>query len=289
METPPQSNDILRRLSEGQIADRILALNELDRLTTSFPVIQQHVDAVFLGYSCLTRIVDCKQAWRARKNIGSALFSNTSELWHPKPEYVKDFGRMNQPHKPMFYISASHQTAILEVRANPGDLVTVLEIGLKSETELPHVMEIGVAEKASQYRLPTTVNLLENTAEGQVFLGSELKKNLLIRSFLAAEATRIVDAADTHIFKVSAAISDRLTSSVNIDGIEYPSIAGDGTASKGGTNLAIKPAAADRLFQPVGCFVLRVISSVLHPEPGLLVECTNVATSIHRDGSIKWA
>lgn len=289
MDTFPQSNSILEHISEQQIVERIRAIDELDRRNASFALIQQHIDAVFPGYCCLTRVVDCKQAWRARKNIGSVLFTHVDELWYPKPELVKDYGRMNQPKKPVFYISASHQTAVLEVRAAPGDLVTVLEIGLKSEASLPHVMEIGVAEKASQHSLPTTVNLLENTPEGRSFLCGDAAKNLLIRSFLAREVTKIVDPADTYIFKVSAAICDRLASSDRIDGVEYPSIAGDGTASKGGANLAVKPVSADRLFKPLGCFVLRIIDCVLQPMPGLLVECTNVATSILPDGSIKWS
>lgn len=270
------------------LAMRIRAIDNLDRRSSPFPLVQQHVDAISPGYGCLTRIVDCKQSWRARKNIGDALFNHVSELWYPKPEHVKDFGRMNQPEKPVFYISASHQTAVLETRANPGDVVTVLEIGLRAETDLPHVMEIGVAEKASEHNLPTTVNLLDNTPAGRAFLGSDITKNLMIRSFLAREVTRIVEPSDAYMFKVSAAICERLTSSDKIDGVEYPSIAGDGSASKGGTNLAVKPASADRLFKPVGCFVLRVIDCVLQPTPGLLVQCVNVATHILSDGSIKW-
>lgn len=288
MDKFPRSNEILKRIPRDVIVERIRVLDELDRRNTSFSEIQRHVDALFHGYSCLTRIVDCKQAWRARKNLGNSLFHHVHELWHPKPEHVKNFGRMNQPAKPMFYISASHQTAVLEMRANPGELVTILEIGLKAEKNLPHVMEIGVAEKSSQHNLPTTVKLLENTKSGRSFLRGDIEKNLLIRNFLAKEVTRIVDPAETHQFRVSAAISDRLTSSDRIDGVEYPSIAGDGTASKGGVNLAIKPSAASRLFKPAGCFVVRVIDCVLLPTPGLLVECTNVATSIQPDGSIEW-
>lgn len=289
MDTLPRSNSILERISANQIAERVRAIDELDRRDASFSAIQQHVDAILPGYCCVTRVVDCKQAWRARKNLGNTLFTHVDELWYPKPELVKYFGRMNQPARPVFYISASHQTALLEARANPGDLVTILEIGLRAETSLPHVMEIGVAEKASQHNLPTTVNILENTAAGRALLRGDVEKNLLIRNFLAKEVTQIVSHDDTHIFKVSAAIYDRLTSSDEIDGVEYPSIAGDGTASKGGVNLAIKPASADRLFKPVGCFVIRVIDCVLQPTPGLLVECTNTATNILPDGSIEWA
>ncbi|MEI2453108.1 RES family NAD+ phosphorylase [Lysobacter firmicutimachus] len=279
----------MKQISEAQIADRIRAVSELDLLEATYPFVKQHVDAIFPGYACLTRFVHCSPAWRARKNHGADLFHNVSELWYPKPEYVRTFGRMNQPNKPMFYISASHQTAVLEVRPSPGDLVTVLELGLKSGADLPHVMEIGTVEKASQYNLPSTANILENTVGGQAYLGGEVNKNLLIRSFLAKEVTQIIDLADTHRFKVSAAICDQLISSAEIDGIEYPSMAGDGTASGGGVNLAVKPVSADRLFRPVGCFVVRVVSSVLRPTPGLLVECINVAKAILPDGSIDWA
>ena len=288
MDTFSQSTHIPENMSIDGLTKQIRAIEDLDRRSSPFHIIQQYVNAIFSDYSCLTRIIESKQSWRARKNIGEGLFNHVNELWYPKPEYVKEFGRMNQPEKPVFYISASHQTAMLEVRANPGDLVTILEMSLKTATDLPHVMEIGVAEKTSQYNLPTSVTLLENTPAGRAFLGSGVTKNLMIRSFLAREVTRVVDPADAHLFKVSAAIYDQLTSSDRIDGVEYPSIAGDGSASKGGTNLALKLASADRLFKPTGCFVLRIIDCVLQPTPGLLIKCVKVATGILPDGSIKW-
>ncbi|MCI0557884.1 MAG: hypothetical protein MN733_05270 [Nitrososphaera sp.] len=61
----------------------------------------------------------------------------------------------------------SHGTAILEMRPKVGDRFVVLQLKLKDEVNMPHVMELGVAEKASQHGLATSVHLLEQTPVGR--------------------------------------------------------------------------------------------------------------------------
>lgn len=283
-----QKNHVLKKISYEAIEEKISVIDSIDRQEVDFSDIKNLIGSIFVGYSCLTRIIDPKRGWRARKNGGDVLFDNVKQLWYPPAHLISDFGRMNQPKSPIFYVSASHETAVLEIRPIPGDLITVLEVGLFGQAKDPHVMEIGVAEKVSQYGLGHDVQILENTSFGRSFLGEEIEKNLLIRNFLAKEVTRAVGPEEKCHFKVTAAIADNLLASRRIDGILYPSVAGDGLASKGGQNLALKPLAADRLFRPVTCFVVRVMEWVAEPSPGWLVECVGKAKEIASDGSIRW-
>ncbi len=283
-----RNNHVLKKISYEAIAEKIAVVDGIDRQETDFSEIRKLIGSIFVGYGCLTRIVNCERGWRARKNCGNVFFDNIKQLWYPPAHLIAYFGRMNQPNSPMFYVSASRDIALLELRPIPGDLITVLEVRLFDREKSPHVMEIGVAEKVSQHSLGRDVKILENTSFGRSFLGDEIKKNLLIRNFLAKEVTRSVGSEDKWHFKVTAAIAGNLLASREIDGILYPSIAGDGLASKGGQNLALKPLAADRLFQPVACFAVRVIEWVSEPSPGWLVECVGEAKEVTLDGCIRW-
>ena len=117
-----------------------------------------------------------------------------------------------------------------------GERLTILEVRLRDEAVMPHVMELGVAERASRFKCRSSVHLLENTATGRAFLQENGEKNLAIRTFLVREFTRIVPPGQEHLFKLSVAIAEKLMDSTRIDGIEYPSIVGKGLDNKGGAN-----------------------------------------------------
>lgn len=84
-------------------------------------------------------------------------------------------------------------------------------------------------------------------------------------------------------YKKSVAIAETLMDSPYIDGVLYPSIAGDGSRNGGGMNMAIKPDSADSLFIPDHAwvsvvedryethgYVMRCIKNVLKIENGRL-------------------
>ena len=241
-----------------------------------------------LGYSCLTRTISSTNAWRARKHINQAYFDNVRDIWYPRPEVIRTYGRLNRPGCPIMYAAASHHTAILELRPEVGDVFTVLQLRLTDQSKHPHVMELGVAERASQFGTSSSVRLLENTAVGRHFVRGHKNKNVLIRSFLAREFTRVVNRGQEHQFKLSIAISEILLDNPKIDGIEYPSMAGDIAAFKGGENIALKPASADRLYTADTCWVSVVEGTVSSPPEGFLMRCVRRARSIKQDGAIVW-
>lgn len=273
----------------SDIQRQIGVLESTDLASVDFDELKGQVQRLFDGYSCLTRVVDSERAWRARNNHDKAFFSLVSDLWYPPPGTALRYGRLNRPGHPLLYISADFHTATLELRPQLGDRHTILELTLRDKAVWPHVMEIGVVEKASQFGLQTAVHLLEQTPHGRAFLGGNIEKNLAIRSFLAREVTKIVPRGQEHFFKLSAAIGELLLPSDRIDGVEYPSIAGDGKAFGGGTNMALKPSSADRLFVPTACWVAEVVDRAVQPVDGYVVRCVRRAKRLEADGNIVWS
>jgi RES domain-containing protein len=278
----------LAKIARSTILDAIAELEGCDRAAISIDTLRHQVEALMQGYTCLTRSISAQNSWRARRNINSDYFKNVRDVWYPPADLVSTYGRLNRPGCTILYVAASQQTAILEMRPAVGDIFTILKLRLADAAILPHVMELGFEEKSSQFGLTASVRLVETTVAGSRFLGEEAEKNLLIRSFLAREFVRTVDRGQEQQFKLSVAISENLLSSPEIDGVVYPSMAGDTRTFKGGANIALKPRSADRLYVADACWVSVVESLVPAPPGGYQLRCIKRAKLIQPDGEIVW-
>jgi RES domain len=276
--------------TEEFLKKEIAALEQIDRRSADIEELGARFRKIFDAYGCLTCVIDSQHAYRARRNFDRVPFEHVAEIWYPQPDKIKTLGRVNRAGQPMFYISASHLTATLEMRPQIGDVITLLSLKRKESGGKLHVMEIGLAEKQSLHGLDRSVRLLEETAYGQEFLKRRqgIERNLAIRSFLAREFTREVASGDEHEFKMTIAIAEFLLLSEQIDGLEYPSMAGDVSKWKGGANLALKPQSADRLFEPFECWMIEVEGFHPEPTPGLIVRCISKAKEVTLDGRIRW-
>lgn len=247
---------------------------------SSIELIKDKVNILLNGYACMTRRMESHYAFRARINNGSSYFDRVSDLWYPPGSVVKKWGRLNRPGQSIFYISASHEIATLEVRPKVGDMITMLRVKLKESSHLPHVMELGMAETVSQYGLSANVQLLENSKLRGVFAGLEdIEKNLKIRSMLASFMMQIVPPGQEYDYKKSVAIVEHLMLANHIDGVLFPSIAGDGSRKGGGMNMAIKPASADKLF--VADHAWTAIVEDTYDTHGYVMKCIKNAKEIH--------
>lgn len=275
----------LNRRSYLDIASQIREFEKLDRSSLRSNQIEARVRRIFGGYSCITRRVEAREAWRARRLADAIPYRHVKDLWYPPADKIKTYGRLNRPGQSMLYVSASHHSAILEMRPEIGERFVVLQMRLRNDGELPHVMELGVAERATQHGLKARVHLVEQTAFGRAFLGRSVRKNMAIRSFLARELTKVVPHGQEDLYRVGVAIADILMESRSVDGVEYPCMAGDASSYRGGVNLALKPVAADRLFVADSCWVA-VIEG--RSAAGLHVRCERRARSIGDRGDIQW-
>jgi hypothetical protein len=274
---------LLSNVSIDSIEQQIRNLNVCDKQSVSINVFKQQLSQLIQGYSCITISIDAPYIFRARKTNPERLFSQVTELWYPPADKILRYGRLNNIGSSLFYSADTEDTALYEMRPQVGDLYTILRCRLKDPGIIPHVMELGIAERSSQYDHPLRHSILENTVAGREFLRDEgnIKSNLAIRTFLAKEFTRIVEPGNEFEYKITIALAEILMDSDRIDGVCYPSI-----ATKTGSNLTLKPTSVDRLYEADDSWVLR-IEQDLRPQ-GFQVLCVAKAKSISSDGAIKW-
>lgn len=272
------------------ISKRISELENVAYESVSIEDLKDLLNKLMAGYSCRTRRISSPRAWRARKNAIGGEFHNVRDLWYPPPKCVSVYGRLNRPNSPLMYVSASHHSALLEMRPRIGERYTILQMRLKSQKVLPHVMELGLADMASDHCIPCKVRRLEDTEVGRIFLRGQnnIGKNRAIRSYLAREFTKVVERGSEENFKISVAIAEMLMSSPRIDGVEYPCMAGDISAYQGAANMALKPESADRLYEADACWLSKVEGWQDTPTKGFIVRCVKRAKAISEDGSIQW-
>lgn len=269
-----------------ELEERIQEFEELD-INCSIEEIKLVLNKVMLGYKCLTRVMDSSYAFRARINPNGENFREVSELWYPPKEKVKTQGRLNKAGESIFYISASSDIATLEIRPEIGDVITILGVKLKDFSKKPHVMELGLAETASQYGINNDIHLIENTNLKETFKDDEqIKKNLIIRGFLMRNFTKIVSIGQEKEFSKSIAIAEILMESEKIHGILYPSIAGDGSRKGGGMNMAIKTKYTDELF--MSDHVWTAVVEEKYEKYGYVMRHLQKAKCI-KEGSIIWS
>ncbi|MFZ5448966.1 MAG: RES domain-containing protein [Thermodesulfobacteriota bacterium] len=282
---------LLTGITIDSIKSRIQEIETLNRENVTIEDLKAKIGLLIKGYSCTTRIIDSDFAYRARKNPKNKHFCHVRELWYPPSDRIMIPSRLNRVGRSIFYISASEATAILEMRPRIGEIMTILRCRLINSDVKPHVMELGCAEKFSQHKIPTTLNVLENTTYGRKFLSNQenIEKNLLIRSFLTREFTRVVKRGNEFEFKVTVAIGEILMSDSRIDGVVYPSIAGDVDNWKADSNMALKPESADRLYMPDICWIVEVEKELgTFLNKSYLIHCIKKAQSITQDGKINW-
>jgi RES domain-containing protein len=228
------------------------------------------------GYATTTISLSLKAAFRARKIKDDYPLTNLEQLWHPKPEQLKTFGRANLPKSPILYCSNGINTAIKEVGGKPGDRVAIMEMGLANEATKPHVFSLG------------ELRARKRTKKG--VMGAELDKILVTMRAMNIDMpfAMLVDGFYADAFKspgeelypLTAAIAQAYMISDRIDGITYPTV-----ATPLGQNLALKPASAARLLAVRSVRILRIIKSF---KDTFLVQDEMISRLLHTDGRIEW-
>lgn len=280
---------ILDRISIADIRSRIKRLELQDTRSLDYDYTLESVAKLMTGYSQFPRTLDAQYGFRARLHDTQQLYEHVSELWYPPAETVKRFGRLNPPGKSLLYLAANRDIATLEVRPRRGDFLTTLSVRLKNANACPTVFELGVHDKAVEHGKETDIRLVHTTTHGLQLLGghSNAHNNSVIRHFLARHMTRAVDRGEEHRFKISAAIGEILLKGGTTDGVQYPTIAGDGTGDWGQC-IALKPAAADRLYEPCSCYLSVVEHAKGPPDFDYQLRCLRTSKSIAHSGEIVW-
>lgn len=162
------------------------------------------------------------------------------DLGPPKPEETHDYGRCNQPNRPVCYCSLYEDIALAEVKAELGKQYVISTFNLAKETVLFPIGEFDLFRRTGETYLGQENPISANPYEKDECDGNEWLILAVIDAFLAYEFI-----TQTDDLKVTSAFTDVLLSGdlepkSPIEAILYPSV-----AFRGGLNFAILPDAFD--------------------------------------------
>ena len=73
-----------------------------------------------------------------------------------------------------------------------------------------------------------------------------------------------------------------------IDGVLYPSLAVKSGVSGPSMNLALKPASADKFFEPFECWMIEIVGETDSDPKGLVAHCIKIAKGFSEGRDILW-
>ncbi|CAM2790585.1 RES domain-containing protein [Flavobacterium succinicans] len=169
--------------------------------------------------------------YRARKHnnvkgnfVDGTLFEfiNEKEFWNPPIEFAK-LGRCNNDGESMFYCSGDFITAVLEVKPEVGDYITIANFSNFYTDSVPQ-FRINPIGKTYLVKIPN----LQNLFDGYILDESQYE----IENFLDKLFHQDVDDNELYKYKLSVAVSQifmtdgthRKKSLIQTDGLLYPSI-----------------------------------------------------------------
>lgn len=213
-----------------------------------------------------------KRVYRVRRNLTERLhstrglewypplFAEVRLVWYPLPQDVRTRGRINRSGESVFYCSTSINSAVLEMKPQRGEYLTILECAFVNEAVEPNIFEAGVHEGPGLANPNYGALPPEHDPDYQRYLSQQgiTKQTQLIREFLIKQFVRSVESGCEHDYRITNAIaaallnefgflrkSDLAPVDVEADGIAYASIA----AEMKDANIAVTCAAADRLLK----------------------------------------
>lgn len=256
-----KSDESLKRLRATSLYDlkeRIRRARTLDLSAASDEVIEARIGKIMDGYQTNYLSVAMNGVFRARQNLGTTLYTNVSELWYPKPEFITRRGRFNEAGSPKFYVSNTARGAMFEVRLEVGRLVTILE----ARTKQPYVQfdtaHIGMEEcRAPAMQQSGRARLLHSNPmfREQLRRANLEQKWLTVDNYLS-EMSRYLPLPDQEQlhYRVTNSIARTLFRIPNIAALQYPSIATNLSC----INLCMLPWAADEYFYAAKAWLVSI-------------------------------
>jgi RES domain len=278
-------------VSIHDLRERITRLRRADLRALSQETVAARVAQIIHQYPFQIRPWRVSGVYRARVNKPGVLFMTATELWYPpKPDFVKSAGRLNKPGQVLFYAANMPNVTLIELRAKPGDMVTVLV----ARTHTGALEELKTAFIGLERALAPEVNALgpSDMFRTAPYFRKQLgegnyKKWLLVDDYLSEIFGAVVPDGEPHLYYPTIALADLLFRTPKVDAINYPSVA---TQDKG-INVCMFPARADAIFRASEAWMIQIGESELHPEtkePLIRVRFRLRSHEIGPDGVIRW-
>jgi hypothetical protein len=283
----PQS---LGDVSIADLRSRVASLRRADLKKLSNEGAAYRVARIINQYPFQIRPLQLTGLYRARPNRPGEVFASASQLWYPPADKVLGPSRLNRPGQVRFYGSNMPNTAILELRPQPGNVFTVLLVTTRSRNlETLNVAFIGLERSlAPEVQHFDDSDMFRSALHFRAQLGpANYKKWLLIDDYLSEIfGTRVPDGEEFR-YKPTIALADLLFAAPGVDAVNYPSVATDDH----GINVCMLPDKADRFFAPLEAWMIRVEETAVHPkteEKLQRIHFFNRSHEIGPEGTIVW-
>lgn len=278
----------LSDVSIFELRNRIAGLKKADLATLSESAAAYRIGHIIDQYPFQIRPLQLTGVYRARANQPSEVFSSASQLWYPPADKVLRPSRLNGPGQVRFYASNMPNTAVLELRPQPGNIFTVL-MATTRKVETLNVAFIGLERsKAPEVQHFTERDMFRSAPHFRHQLGpAHYKKWLLIDDYLSDIFGTPVLEGEEHKYKPTIALANLLFTAPNMDAVNYPSVATDDH----GINVCMLPSKADSVFVPLEAWMIRVEDNALHPTTGERLQRVHFLQRSHEigpDGVINW-
>jgi hypothetical protein len=278
----------LTDISIFELRNKIASLKKADLSKLSETAAAYRIGRIIDQYPFQIRPLQLTGLYRARANKPGEVFTSASELWHPPVDKVLRPSRLNGPGQVRFYASNMPNTAILELRPQPGNVFTVL-MATTNKVETLNVAFIGLERsKAPEVQHLTESDMFRSAPHFRNWLGpTNYKKWLFIDDYLSEIFGTPVPEGEEYKYKSTIALANLLFSAPNLDAVNYPSVA----TGDHGINVCMLPDKADQVFVPLEAWMIRVEEGALHPTTGEKLQRVHFlqrSRKIGPDRAINW-
>ena len=288
MKTPRRPS--LGDISIFDLRSRIKNLRAADLGGLSDDTAAHRIRQIIDQYAFQIRPLQLTGIYRARPNKPGEIFSSASQLWYPPAARVARPGRLNGIGQARFYGANMPNTALLELRPEPGNVFTVLIARTRSnKPETINVAFIGLERaRAPDVQHLTDNDLFRHASHFHDHLGhANYKKWLLIDDYLSEIFGTIVPEGEEYKYKPTIALADLLFTAPNLDAVNYPSVATEAY----GINVCMVPDKADQFFVPGDAWMVELGETAVHPQSGEKLQRIHFlrrSREIGADGIISW-
>jgi hypothetical protein len=280
----------LERVSIIELRRHLSNLRAADFRTLTDDAVRYRIGRIINDYPFQIRPLELNGLYRARPNRQGELFTAAHQLWYPPATAIVRPSRMNRPGQVLFYASSMPNTAVYEIRAVAGDVVTVLLARTRSSKiercNVPFIgLERALAPEVAGLR---PMDMFRTSSHFQAELGpGNYRKWLEIDDYLSEIFARPVVEGEEHLYKPCIGLADWLFTAERLDAVTYPSVA----AYSHGVNICMLPAKADAMFTPLEAWMIGLTRHEIHPDTGeelTRIEFLRRSHEIGPDGVIAW-
>ncbi len=238
------------------------------------------LEPVFNAYRVMSFEPSGITCWRARKTEGRP-WATVEEMSYPPPEKA-GVQRLSDAGSPCLYAATRIETALIEINANPGELVQLVCFRQRPDRALRlalvgdyhHLAKRGYLRIANDPAANKAM-IKSRNAMPKADYQSLLFTDAFLDSLIATEKERDPD------YVRSRATAAMIYRQPELDGLVYPSV-----PDRLGMNFAIMPGAVDSKLRVVSAILVRVLN--IRRFGFLEFEIVQDAENLLDDGSFSW-